>query len=138
LRLIPVVPMVGRVLEHPARIGGYDLPAGVAVLPSIYLVQRRPDLYPDPTRFDPDRFLRSKPAPYEWFPFGGGIRRCVGMAFAIYEMKMVLATVLSRTWLRLKNPSVRVVRRNITLTPGGGLPVVVTGRLPRGKGIPDP
>jgi cytochrome P450 len=131
LRLQPVVPMVGRILERPARIGGYDLPAGAALLASIYLVQRRPELYPEPERFDPDRFLRTKPAPYEWFPFGGGIRRCIGMAFAVYEMKMVLATVLSRAWLRLENPDIRVVRRSITLTPQGGLPVVVTGRLPK-------
>jgi cytochrome P450 len=130
LRLQPVVPMVGRVLQKPARIGGYDLDVGTPVLASIYLVQRRPDLYPDPTRFDPDRFLRRKFGPSEWRPFGGGIRRCIGMAFAIYEMKMVLATILARTVLRLPRFSrVREVRRSITISTSGGMPVVLERKV---------
>ncbi len=126
LRLQPVVPMVGRVLQKPAQIGGYDLEVGTPVLASIYLVQRRADLYPDPTRFDPDRFLRRKYGPNEWLPFGGGIRRCIGMAFALYEMKMVLATILARTVLRLPRfGKVREVRRSITVSTSEGMPVVL-------------
>src|SRR6185295_1776065 len=116
----------------PIRIGGYDLKVGSAVLPSIYLAQRRPEAYPNPTRFDPDRFLSGKLSPYEWFPFGGGIRRCVGMAFALYEMKMVLAAIVRRTRLALKpGTRVRPVRRSVTLSPSDGLPVVAVQRLGR-------
>jgi len=129
LRLQPVVPMVGRRLQRPMRIGDYDLDAGTAVLASIYLVQRRPDLYPDPERFDPDRFLRQKFGPNEWFPFGGGIRRCIGMAFALYEMKMVLGTILMRAELRLPRLSyVWGVRRSVTIAPSLGMPVVLERR----------
>jgi cytochrome P450 len=130
LRLQPVVPMVGRILKKPARIGGYDLDVGTPVIASIFLVQRRPDLYPDPDRFDPDRFLRRKFGPNEWLPFGGGIRRCIGMAFAIYEMKMVLATILARTVLRLPRfGKVREVRRSITVSTSGGMPVVLERKV---------
>lgn len=131
LRLQPVVPMVGRMLQKPARIGGYDLDAGTPVIASIYLVQRRPDLYPEPRRFDPDRFLQRKYGPNEWLPFGGGIRRCIGMAFALYEMKMVLATILARTQLRLPYfAKVREVRRSITISTSGGMPVVMVKKKP--------
>jgi cytochrome P450 len=129
LRLQPVVPIIGRVLKRPMRVGGWDLDAGTPVLLSIYLVQRRPELYPDPTRFDPDRFLRQKFSLSEWFPFGGGFRRCIGMAFALFEMKMVLASVLSRTVLRLPRVGrIREVRRGITIAPSGGMPVILEGR----------
>jgi cytochrome P450 len=132
LRLQPVIPMVGRVLQVPMTIGGHDLPAGAAVAPSIYLVHRRPSLYPEPARFRPDRFVGWKPAAWEWLPFGGGLRRCVGAAFAIFEMKMVLATMLPRVEMRLARDRVRAVRRAITVTPERGLPVVVTARRSRG------
>ncbi len=132
LRLQPVLPLVGRILQRPARVGGYDLPAGVGVVCSIYLAQRRPDVYPDPERFDPDRFLGKKFSPNEFFPFGGGIRRCIGMAFALYEMKMVLARVVMRTTLALdRRRPVRVVRRSITMTPSDGLRVRLVERRPR-------
>lgn len=130
LRLQPVVPMVGRLLQKPARIGGYDLDTNTPVVASIYLVQRRADLYPEPTRFDPDRFLRRKFGPNEWLPFGGGIRRCIGMAFALYEMKMVLATILARTVLRLPRfGKVTEVRRSITISTSGGMPVVLERKV---------
>ena len=131
LRLQPVIPMVGRMLQQPMRIGALDLGKGTFVAPSIYLVHRRPSLYPDPTRFDPDRFLTFKPAAWEWLPFGGGLRRCVGAAFAVYEMKMVLAAMLPRVEMRLAVDRVRNVRRAITITPEGGLPVVVTAKRSR-------
>jgi cytochrome P450 len=128
LRLQPVIPQVGRVLQEPASFGGLDLPAGVVVAPSIYLVHRRPSLYPEPARFRPERFATFKPTPWEWLPFGGGLRRCIGAAFAIYEMKMVLAAMLPRVDMRLATNRVRLVRRGITLTPSEGLPVVVTAK----------
>jgi cytochrome P450 len=131
LRLQPIVPVVGRLLKQPMRIGGMDLPRGTIVSPAIYLVHRRPSLYPDPTRFRPERFLTFKPSPSEWLPFGGGLRRCIGAAFAVYEMKMVLSTLLPRVDARLAKDNVRVVRRSITLAPGAGLPIVVTARRSR-------
>ena len=134
LRLQPVIPIVGRVLQEPMTFGRLALPAGVVVAPSIYLVHRRPSLYPEPTRFRPERFLTFKPAPWEWLPFGGGLRRCIGAAFATYEMKMVLAAVLSRVDMRLATERVRVVRRGITMTPSDGLPVTVTAKRARETG----
>jgi len=129
LRLQPVIPMVGRVLQEPKTIAGYDLRAGSVVAPSIYLVHQNPELYPNPTAFEPRRFRNFKPAAWEFLPFGGGLRKCVGAAFAIYEMKMVLATLLPRVEMHLANEDVKVARRSITLTPSHGLPVVVTSRL---------
>lgn len=131
LRLQPIVPVIGRVLQQPMRFAGLELPAGAAVAPAIYLVNRRPALYPEPDRFYPERFLTFKPAPWEWLPFGGGLRRCIGAAFAVYEMKMVLAAMLPRVDARLATDHVRPSRRGITITPSGGLPIVVTGHRPR-------
>jgi cytochrome P450 len=131
LRLSPVVPMIGRVLQEPRRVLGHDLAAGTALAASIYLVHRRPDLYPNPGSFDPDRYRAWKPAPSEWLPFGGGIRRCIGAAFAIYEMKMVLAAILSRTELALAVAEVPTARRAITLTPKDGLPIRMLARRDR-------
>ncbi len=135
LRLQPVIPVVGRVLQEPTKIGGLDLPAGAVVAPSIYLVHRRPSLYPEPERFRPERFLDLKPAAWEWLPFGGGIRKCVGAAFAMYEMKMVLAAMLPRVEMRLALDRVRSVRRTITITPEKGLPVVLTARRSRAASV---
>jgi cytochrome P450 len=113
------------------RIGKLDLPENTVVAPCVYLVHRRPSLYPDPTRFRPERFLSFKPSASEWIPFGGGLRRCIGASFAVYEMKMVLSALLPRIDARLATPDVRVVRRSITLAPEGGLPLVVTARRSR-------
>jgi unspecific monooxygenase len=111
------------------RIGETDLPAGVVAAPCIYLAHRRPDRWPEPERFRPERFLERKPTPYEFLPFGGGVRRCLGMAFALVEMKIVLAEVLSRVELHAApGYQVRVVRRSVTLAPSQGMPVVVERR----------
>jgi len=123
LRLNPVLPDVMRILTRPMRLGGWDLPAGTGVAPFIYRTHRRPDVWPDPERFDPGRFVATRPSPYAFFPFGGGIRRCIGMAFALYEMKVVLATVFARAELALApGYGVRVVRRNVTWVPSEGMP----------------
>jgi cytochrome P450 len=128
-RLNPVVPNVGRRLQTPTSIGGHLLPAGVVAAPCMYLTHRRPDVWPEPERFDPERFVGTRPSPYAFFPFGGGVRRCIGAAFATYEMKVVLAEVLSRVELRAApGYRVRLVRRTVTFAPSGGVPVVVEKR----------
>jgi cytochrome P450 len=131
LRLQAIVPLVGRAVDRPAKIGGRELPGGIMLAPSIYLVHHRAALYPEPDRFRPERFLGFRPSPWEWLPFGGGLRRCIGAAFAVYEMKMVLAALLPRVDMRLDVDVVKTVRRSITLAPAGGLPVVVTARRSR-------
>jgi len=120
LRLSPVLSEVGRRLERPMRIGGRELPAGIAVGPCIYLVHRRPDLWPDPERFDPRASSAPARAPTN-FSLRRRVRRCIGMAFALYEMKVVPAQVLLRLELRLA-PGYRIsfVRRSITLAPSAG------------------
>jgi cytochrome P450 len=138
LRLVPVVPMVGRMLEKPAVVGGYELDRGEVVGCAVYLAHRRPDDYPDPERFDPRRFSRRKLSPAEYLPFGGGVRRCIGMAFALYEMKMVLARLVTRTRLRLVSSDVAQVRRSVTITPAKGLPVVLERRRLRPSLRPRP
>ena len=124
-RLHPVVPIVVRQLETDHTVGSAALPAGCIAAPCIYLAHRRPDLWPEPNSFDPRRFVGRRTDPYTFFPFGGGVRHCLGAAFATYEMKIVLARVLSRTILR-PDPdyAARVVRRGLALGPSCGLPVI--------------
>ncbi|HYB39516.1 MAG TPA: cytochrome P450, partial [Mycobacterium sp.] len=100
LRLRPVLSLVARRLKAPMQIGGVRLPAGVTVVPSIHLMHRRPDIYPDPERFRPERFLEQHAGTYTWIPFGGGVRRCLGAAFAEYEMRIVLATLFDSCKVR--------------------------------------
>ena len=121
LRLRPVLPLAGRRLRSELRAGGLTLPAGSDVSPAIWLVHTRPDLYPQPYEFRPERFLGRAPSTYAWVPFGGGVRRCLGAAFAELEMRVVLAAVLSR--VRLEPARARpetVARRNITFAPRHG------------------
>ncbi|MEP7123696.1 MAG: cytochrome P450 [Byssovorax sp.] len=126
MRLRPIVPLVVRRLAAPFTLGEYTLPKGVAVGPCIYLAHLRPEAFPDPRRFSPERWLGDKKLdPYAYFPFGGGIRRCIGMSFALYEMKIILATVLSRASLRLDRGPESIVRRGITLVPEHGTRVVM-------------
>lgn len=126
-RLNPFVPIVVRFLETNMCIGDYELPAGSVATPCIYLTHRHPDLWSEPELFDPDRFVGRRVDPYAFFPFGGGVRHCLGAALASYEMKIVLARVLSRVTLRPdpRHP-VGVVRRGITFAPSGGVPVIRT------------
>ena len=117
-----------RKLAAPMEIGGHMLPAGTWVAPSIILLHRREDVYPEPGRFLPERFLDRPPGTYTWMPFGGGIRRCLGASFAQLEMKTVLQTVLSLIRLEPAQPeSERLKRRFITLTPSRGARVVRAG-----------
>jgi cytochrome P450 len=129
LRLRPVVPVVGRVLQTATTIGGYDLPAGTPVGACIYLAHRNSEVYPQPEEFRPERFLGAQPDPVSWLPFGGGIRRCIGAQFATYELKIVLGTLLAAYDFTLAQPTpARVLRRAITFWPEGGTRVRVTRR----------
>ncbi len=131
LRLRPVVPLAGRRLAKELSVDGLTLPAGTDVTPAIWLAHTRPDVYPEPFAFKPERFLEDAPDTYAWIPFGGGIRRCIGAAFAEFEMRIVLREVLTRCELRKASPAPeKIGRRNITLSPRDGTPVVVTARRP--------
>jgi cytochrome P450 len=135
LRLRPVVPAVVRKLQAPMTFGGWDLPAGVHIAPSIYLLHRRPDLYPDPLAFRPERFLGDDaPGTYAWIPFGGGIRRCVGASFAQFEMKVVLRSLLRSVGLRAANGrrTEGVTRRAVTFAPTRGARIVTAALPARG------
>jgi cytochrome P450 len=129
LRLRPVLPVVLRNLQQPATIAGIDLDAGTVVAPSIYLVHRRPELYPDPAAFRPERFLGPNPqgGTYTWIPFGGGVRRCLGAAFALMELRVVLTELAAAVEAAPARPEPeRTARRAITLIPGRGAEVVLS------------
>ena len=131
LRLRPVIPLAGRRLATELVADGLTLPAGTDVTPAIWLTHTRADLYPEPFAFRPERFLEEGPDTYGWIPFGGGIRRCIGASFAEFEMRIVLREVLTRCDLRKASPMAeKTGRRNITLSPKDGTPVVVTARRP--------
>jgi cytochrome P450 len=137
LRLRPVVPVAGRRLAKDLSVDGLELPAGTDVTPAIWLAHTRADTYPEPFAFQPERFLDEAPDTYAWVPFGGGIRRCLGAAFAEFEMRIVLREVLTRCELHKASPTPeRVGRRNITLSPRDGTPVVVSARHPAGEREP--
>jgi cytochrome P450 len=129
LRVRPVVPIVVRLLQEDLQVGERVLPAGTRVAPSIYLTNRNPRAYPDPTEFQPERFVGSSPETFSWIPFGGGIRRCIGASFAQLEMKVMLRTMLAE--LEPSLPPGRMWRagewtrrRAITLVPAAGAKVV--------------
>jgi len=90
-----------RLVESPIEVMGYELSPGTVLIGSIYLTHQREDLYPEPKQFKPERFLEKQFSPYEFMPFGGGARSCIGGTFALFEMKLVLATILSRYELAL-------------------------------------
>jgi cytochrome P450 len=135
LRLRPVIPFVGRELRVASELGGYELPVGTNVMPSIYLTHTRADLFPEPYAFRPERFGEAKPETYSWIPFGGGTRRCLGAAFAQMEMRVVLRTVLRQVELEpARDEPERFVRRNVTLSPAHGTPARVVARWPGERG----
>lgn len=126
LRMRPVLALVSRRLTEPMELDGFSLPAGVKVAPSIYLMHRRPDVYPDPERFRPERFLENRAGTYTWIPFGGGVRRCLGATFAECEMRIVLGALFSTTRVRpVDVKSEPIHRRSITHVPGCGTTVVL-------------
>ncbi|MGB3509134.1 MAG: cytochrome P450 [Microcoleaceae cyanobacterium] len=130
LRIYPVVVFVGRQLKAPFEMLGYNFEPGTSLFPSIYLTHHREDIYPEPKKFKPERFLEKQFSPYEYLPFGGGNRRCLGYAFALFEMKLVLATILSQVELELLDRyPLKPVRRGITFTPSGGVKMSVKKSL---------
>jgi cytochrome P450 family 135 len=132
LRLRPILTIVLRKLTEPMEIGGRLLPAGVSVAPCIYLIHRRPDVYPEPYAFRPERFIEQPAGTYTWIPFGGGVRRCLGASFALFEMRVVLRELVRRLDLRVADPRPeRATRRAITLVPERGGQVVVERRAAR-------
>jgi cytochrome P450 len=130
LRARPVIVDVARKLTAPATIGGYELIAGSFVLPAIAALHYREDIYPESHEFRPERFLDGKADNYAWIPFGGGIRRCIGAAFAEYEMRTILREFVERADLRAIDPKPeRVKVRNITLAPAKGARVRLLQRI---------
>lgn len=122
LRNRPIMPVGGaRLTRRAFEMGGFMIPSGTILVNAMYLLHRRPELYPEPDAFRPERFLLKRTIdPYEWTPFGGGMRRCLGYAFALFEMKTIVATVLSRVRLRIENANAAVVRRGFFLAPEHG------------------
>jgi len=128
MRLRPVIPEVARRLAKPARVAGYDLPAGVVVFPSILLVHRTPAIYPSPGDFRPERFLDGSPPPATWIPFGGGIRRCLGAALAMVEAQAVLKVVMRRVDIAPVGREEFPRARNVTTIPGRGARITARPR----------
>ncbi|MEB3337270.1 MAG: cytochrome P450 [Leptolyngbyaceae bacterium] len=130
LRIHPVAMLTfPRMVEESVELLGHTLEPGAVVVGCMYLVHQREDLYPDPKQFNPDRFLERQFSPYEFMPFGGGVRRCIGEALALFEMKLVLATILSRYNLALADSQPeRPRRRGVTLAPAKGVKMILTGQ----------
>lgn len=129
LRIHPVVPGIGRVTHRDVTIDGVPVPSGTMVAASIVLAHDLPETFPRPDEFRPARFLERRPTAYEFLPFGGGVRRCIGMSFALYEMDVVLATILARHRLeRGTERPIRTIRRSVTLAPSDGMPIVARPR----------
>ncbi|MDQ3741833.1 MAG: cytochrome P450, partial [Actinomycetota bacterium] len=118
MRLRPPVPLFDRLVCEPIEVLGYRIPKGAVMACNIVGAHRRADVYPDPLAFRPERFLDDPPETYSWIPFGGGVRRCLGAAFALYEMRIVLRMVVERTEPRAIDPQPeRYFRRAIVLGP---------------------
>ncbi|WP_093118040.1 cytochrome P450 [Thermoleophilum album] len=129
LRLRPVIPLVVRLLKQPVALGPWSLPAGVVVAPAIYLVHKRPDVYPEPMRFRPERFLERPPGTYTWLPFGGGVRRCIGASLAQLELALALAGIVQRFDITPGRPGDEArVRRAVTWAPAADGEVVLAAR----------
>jgi cytochrome P450 len=130
MRVRPVIPMTGRRVTVPWRLGDYGIPADTAVGISILLLHHREDVYPQPFKFMPERWLGRKPGTYEWLPFGGGTRRCLGAALAMAEQRVVLETMARRLDIAAADPAPERPRhRNVTMIPSRGGRVLVRSRL---------
>jgi cytochrome P450 family 135 len=124
LRIRPVVPVVGRTVTEPVRIGEHDFPAGTDLAATMLITHHRADVYPQPERFRPERFLNDEVPPYAWLPFGGGVRRCIGASFAQFEMATILR-VLAQSPVRLAVKRPEPIRATgVTLVPGRGVRLV--------------
>jgi cytochrome P450 len=129
MRSRPVIPAVGRRVTVPWQLGEYAVPAGTPITMSVLLLHHREDLYPDPFGFHPERWHDRQPGTYEWIPFGGGIRRCLGAALAMAEQRVVMRTIAERLDLEADDPDPeRAVHRNVTMIPSRGARVVIRSR----------
>jgi cytochrome P450 family 135 len=126
LRVRPVVPGIGRVVRgEPFEVGGYLIPDGIEINPSIAAIHRRADCYPEPRAFRPERFLAADaPDTYTWLPFGGGTRRCLGASFATFEMRVVIRRVIERTRLTALGRPEKAIRKGVTIVPKRGVRVM--------------
>jgi cytochrome P450 len=131
MRLRPAFPLTARLATEPFDLPGLTIPSGTMVVPHITLVHRRPELYPDPLAFRPERFLDTRAGTYTWIPFGGGPRRCIGAAFAMAEARIVLRTILRHARIEpSRRRSERVVHRNVFIVPARGGRVTLQLRTP--------
>ena len=129
MRNRPVIPIIGRRVQVPWRLGDYGVEPGTAIAMSILLVHHREDVYPDPFAFRPERWLGRKPGTYDWIPFGGGIRRCLGAALAMAEMRVVLTAMARRLDLVADREAPEpAMHRNVTMIPARGARVVVAAK----------
>jgi cytochrome P450 len=129
MRSRPVIPIVGRRVTVPWRLGEYVVPAGTAISVSVLLVHHREDVYPEPFAFRPERWLDRKPGTYEWLPFGGGTRRCLGAALAMAEQQVVLEAIARRLDLEAEDPEPeRALHRNVTMIPARGARAILRRR----------
>jgi cytochrome P450 len=126
LRVRPVIVDVARVLTADVELAGWRVPAGTVVVPAIALLQLAPEHYSEPVDFRPERFLDGQPTPYTWIPFGGGVRRCLGAAFAQLEIRTVLETVVAQASLHAPDQAPERARmRHVTIVPEHGTRVVM-------------
>jgi cytochrome P450 len=129
MRNRPVIPIIGRRVQVPWRLGDHGVEPGTAIAMSILLVHHREDVYPDPFAFRPERWLGRKPGTYDWIPFGGGIRRCLGAALAMAEQRVVLTAMARRLDLVADRPAPeRAMHRNVTMIPARGARVVIAAK----------
>ncbi len=127
LRLRPLFTFTVRLMKQPLELEGLTVPTGTLVVPYIALVHRRPDIYPDPEAFRPERFLGVRPGTYSWIPFGGGMRRCIGASMAQLESRIIMRTLIQELDLTPTQPhGERIRRRGIFAVPGAG--ALVTAR----------
>lgn len=131
MRVRPVVPLIGRRVRVPWRLGDVVVPPDSRLLVGILLLHHRADLYPEPFRFAPERFLGRRPGAHEWLPFGGGTRRCLGAALAMEELRIVVAEIARRADLVADAAAPeRPIHRNVTMIPGRGGRVRVAALRP--------
>lgn len=137
LRIYPILMATfPRVVQEPVELLGHPIETGTVIVGGIYLTHRRESLYPDPEDFQPERFLEQQFSPYEYMPFGAGARRCLGEALAVFEMKLVLATILSDYQLELESSQPeKAQRRGATIAPGNGVKMVIKGRCTPQKSL---
>lgn len=131
LRITPVLDMVARTTTVPVSVAGFDIPVGSLLSAALYLVHRNESIYPDAASYRPERFLERSYRPSEFIPFGGGVRRCIGANLALFELRLVIGTILANYQVVPANPEageLRYARRNVTVAPADPLLARLTPR----------